>query len=153
MTDTDGDRSDGWKIVAVARYATAGFAALSVAAAAAPGSLARPAAAVDTILFAVGCVAFLLAYTRGVRRSRTEIVSIGGLYFLTGDVAGPDVRRTLLGALAVQVVVGLGAAATRPYTVLAAGVLVPIFGLGLGGYWASRHGRFPPRGDSTSDRG
>jgi hypothetical protein len=47
--------------------------------------------------------------------------------------------------LAAQVVVAVATAAARPFTTLAFGVLVPVFGVGLNGLWAARHGRFPPR--------
>jgi len=138
-----GTGSDG--ILAVARWVTATFVAVSAAAAVRPGPFGAPAAVVDGLLFAAGCGLFLAAYGRGVRRSRRDLIGIGGLYFLAGDVAPPAVRRTLLGALAVQVVTGIAAAAAQPYTIVATGVLAPVFGLGLCGYWASRHGRFDPR--------
>ena len=132
-------------ILAASRWGTIVFAVAAVAAAVWPAVLGRPALALDVALFAAGVVAFAAGYVGGVNRSRREVVGIGGLFFLTGEVAPPDVRRTLLGALVVQVVVGLGTAVARPYTDLAAGVLVPMYGLGLCGLWASRHGRFPRR--------
>ena len=55
-------------------------------------------------------------------------------------------RRPLLGLLVVQIVVGVGAAAIRPFTVLAFCVLAPLFGLGLITLWSARNCRFPPRG-------
>ncbi len=36
-------------------------------------------------------------------------------------------------------------AGVRLYTNLAAGILVPVFGLALCGLWAARHGRFAAR--------
>ncbi|MGD9797425.1 MAG: hypothetical protein AB7V15_04850 [Acidimicrobiia bacterium] len=89
---------------------------------------------------------------RGVRRalllaaarSRRDAVDLAGLFFLTRS-APREVRLRLLGPLAVQVVVGLGTASVRPFTPLAFGVLVPVYGLGLCGLWAARAGRFPPR--------
>ena len=132
-------------VLAAARWGTALFAATAVAAAVWPGTLGRPALVLDVVLFAAGVAAFAGGYLRGVDRSRRDLVSIGGLWFLAGGVAPATVRRDLLGALAVQVVVGLATAIARPYTDLAAGVLVPVYGLGLCGLWASRHGTFPPR--------
>lgn len=132
-------------IRAASRGGTAVFVVAAVAAAVSPGALGRPALVLDVVLFGGGVVAFAAGYLRGVNRSRREVVSIGGLWFLTAGVAPGPVRRDLLGALGVQVVVGLGTAVARPYTDLAAGVLVPMFGLGLCGLWASRHGTFPPR--------
>ncbi len=135
-------------ILVASRWGTAVFVLAAGAAAIWPGTVGRPALVLDVVLFAAGVAAFAAGYFRGVNRSRREVVSIGGLYFLTGEAAPPDVRRQLLGALAVQVVVGLGTAIVRPYTDLAGGVLVPMYGLGLCGLWASRYGRFPNRGPS-----
>ncbi len=132
-------------ILAASGWGTAAFVAAAVGAAVSPSTLGRPALVLDVALFAAGVVAFAAGYLRGVNRSRREVVSIGGLYFLTGEVAPPHVRRRLIGALVVQVVAGLGTAIARPYTDLAAGVLVPMYGLGLCGLWASRHGSFPKR--------
>ena len=135
----------GPAIVAAARWGTALFTAVAVAAVVWPSTVGRPALVLDVVLFATGVVAFAAGYLRGVNRSRREVVSIGGLWFLTAGVAPARVRVHLLGALAVQVAVGLATAVARPYTDLAAGVLVPMYGLGLCGLWASRHGTFPPR--------
>ena len=140
-------------ILAAARWGTALFVAAAVAAATAPDSLGRPALVLDVVLFTAGVAAFAAGYLRGVDRSRREVVSIGGLFFLTAGVAPPPVRRHLLGALAVQVVAGLATAVARPYTDLAAGVLVPMYGLGLCGLWSSRHGSFPPRPDPPARPG
>ena len=65
-------------------------------------------------------------------RSRREELSVAGLFLLSGS-APSDVRRLLLGALAVQTAVALATASVRPFTPLAFGVLVPTFGLGLCG--------------------
>jgi len=109
-------------------------------------SWARPAGvAVALVLFACGSVLFLAGYARAVERSRTEQVSVAGLYLLSGDVAPRRVKRLLLGLLVAQVVVALATAVARPYTTVAFGILVPMFGLGVIGSWAARHGWFPPR--------
>jgi hypothetical protein len=55
------------------------------------------------------------------------------------------VRRLLDGSLAVQVIVGFVTASARPFTTLAFGVLVPMFGGGCNGLWGARHGSFGPR--------
>ena len=75
-----------------------------------------------------------------------EELSVAGVFFLSGSAPAP-VRRALLGDLTVQVVVALATATARPYTPLAFGVLVPVFGLGMCGLWGATAGRFPPRGD------
>ncbi len=104
-----------------------------------------PAFVVAVALFLAGCAAFVGAYARAVSRSRRELISVADVFFLVGGVAPPPVRRVLLGALALQVAVALGTAIARPYSSLAAGTLVPLYGLGLCGRWASRHGTFQPR--------
>ncbi len=100
--------------------------------------------AVAVGLFLAGCVLFLAAYARGVARSRTDEVAVTNLFFLPGGVPS-GVRRSLFGSLAVQVIMALGTAIARPYTSLAAGALVPMYGLGLCGLWSARHGTFAPR--------
>lgn len=137
----------GGPVVRASLAGTAAFAVAAVAAAVAPGALAVPAAVLDLVLFTLGLVAFAAALLRAAGRSRREELSISGLFLLTGS-APPPVRRALLGALAVQVVVALATASIRPFTPLAFGVLVPTFGLGACGLWAARHGAFPARGQA-----
>jgi hypothetical protein len=103
------------------------------------------AVAVDLGLFAIGCTAFLGAYAIAIGRSRTEEIGVASLYFLTNKVAPNRVRVSLLGAFAVQCIVAVTAASVRPFTTAAFSVLVPMFGLGLNGVWAARHGTFGPR--------
>jgi hypothetical protein len=113
--------------------------------AAAVAEPARPVAvAVSLALFVLGTAAMALALLRAAGRSRTDEVTVPGVFFLT-ESAPPAVRRHLLGALAVQVVVALATAAARPFTSLAFGILVPVYGLGLAGLWGARHGQFGPR--------
>ncbi|HEX3393464.1 MAG TPA: hypothetical protein VHS52_02965 [Acidimicrobiales bacterium] len=120
---------------------------VTAAAAAVTGSsalLQAVAFAVAVALFLAGCLLFFAAYARGVARSRTDEVAVTTLYFLAGAVP-PGVRRSLLGSLGVEVAVALATATARPYTSLAAGALVPMYGLGLCGLWSASHGVFPPR--------
>jgi len=127
--------------------ATAGTSALALTVdpdGSTTGWLEKAAFTVAVLLFLAGCVLFLAAYARGVARSRTDEVAVTTLFFLAGRVA-PTVRRSLFGSLGVQVVVALGTAIAHPYTSLAAGALVPMYGIGLCGLWSARHGSFPPR--------
>lgn len=110
------------------------------------------AAITALVLFAAGVFAFLWSYYNAVQRSRTEELSVMQLYVLVGPPTPSPVRRVMLTALAVQVLVGIGTALARtdgadgsPGTSLALGVLVPMFGLGMNGLWAAYHGTFPPR--------
>jgi hypothetical protein len=43
------------------------------------------------------------------------------------------------------VIVAVVGAALRPFSPLAFGILVPVFGLGCAGLWAAHHGSFGPR--------
>ena len=109
-------------------------------------SWTRPVAvAVDLGLFAVGCTAFLGAYAIAIGRSRTEEIGVASLYLLTNRVAPNPVRIRLLVPFAVQCVVAVTVASVRPFTAAAFAVLVPMYGLGLNGVWAARHGTFGPR--------
>ena len=132
---------------------TAVFTATAAAAAVAPDSFKPLALVTAIVLFAGGCGAFLWAFGLVAARSRTEQLEQAQIWFLTGPPTPPEVRRSLLGALGVQVVVGLATAGVRPYTSLAAGVLVPMWGVGLCGLWAARHGTFPARPPDTRRRG
>jgi len=107
--------------------------------------------AIDLALFAIGCFAFIWSYFSAVQRSRTDEISVAGLFALAGGVAPRRITMVMNSCLAAQVVVGLIGAIVRSSTdgragsTLAFGVLVPIFGLGLNGLWSSRLGVFPPR--------
>lgn len=98
--------------------------------------------AVSIGLFLAGSVAFFVAYARAVGRSRHELIGIGGLYFMA-DSAPRPVRRSMMGSFAAQVVLVLVAVVARPFSSLVFTSLAPIFGLGLAGWWVSRHGTFP----------
>ena len=117
----------------------------SAAAALAPDSFGILHAVLSCVLFAVGTGAFLWAYALGVTRSRTDLVTIPGLFFLAGSTAPAEVRRPFRIALAVEVVAVVAAASIRPYTEVAFGILAPMFALGLMATWGGRHGRFGPR--------
>lgn len=137
---------------------TAVFTVSAVWAAAATGGFARTqGVAVALGLFAFGVVAFLAGYWTAVQRSRHDELSVAELYFHTGAAIPRSVKRPMLTALALQCVVGLGTALSRPTTdgrpgsSLAFGVLVPMFGLGLNGLWAARHGAFGPRRAASID--
>lgn len=121
------------------------FVVTAVAAAAAPSAFEPVALAVAAGLFAAGCAAFLWAFFAMAGRSRTAQLELGQVWFLIGSPTPPTVRRSLLASFAVEVVAGFATAGARPYTSLAAGVLVPVYGLALCGLWAARHGAFPPR--------
>ncbi|MDE0928413.1 MAG: hypothetical protein OSA06_06605 [Acidimicrobiales bacterium] len=134
----------GQNIIRASRLGTLGFTLMAVLSVLYAGPLRALGLLVNLGLFLAGCVTFLLAFFRAVGRSRTENIGVGGLYFLAG-CAPQVVRRQLMGALSIQVMVAFTAASFRPFTTVASTVLVPVFGLGLAGLWGSRHGNFGPR--------
>ena len=141
----DGDEEQpGAGLVLLSWAGTGVFAAVATIATLLPDEAARPAAVVDGLLFVIGVVAFLWAYGLAVGRSRTDAIGIGGLFFLSGS-APRVVRFRMLAALGVQILIAVVSASIRPYTAVAFGILVPMFGLGLAGLWGARHGTFPPR--------
>lgn len=143
-----GGGATGAGVVAADLVGSVVFASAAVLATVWPEALAVPVAVLDVALFAAGCVAFVWSFLVVVARSRTEAISVASTYFLTGGTAPSPVRLVLLGALAAQVVVALATASIRPFTALAFGILVPVYGLGLNGLWAARHGSFPGRADA-----
>ena len=109
-----------------------------------PDSFATPTAIVSGSLFVFGCVAFFWAYAVAVARSRTDLIGIGGLYFLAGT-APRVIRYRLRLSLALEIAAALVSASIRPFTPMAFGFLVPVFGLGMCGLWGARHGTFEPK--------
>ncbi|HVE47012.1 MAG TPA: hypothetical protein VNA57_09745 [Acidimicrobiales bacterium] len=128
----------------LAFVATAGLATVS-------GPTDLVALVVALGLFAAGTAAFTAAFVIAVRRSRTEQILVPSLFFLQGSAPAP-VRRRLFASLAIEVVVAFVTAAVRPNTSLAFGILAPMYGLGLAGLWAARHGEFPLRPRSAEER-
>lgn len=126
--------------------ATVGFVISSVLAAAFPGPLRIPFAVLSCILFGIGTIAFLSAYGQALNRSRTDQISIPGIYGLSRSC--PKAVQWRFHALTlVQTVAAVTTASIRPFTAQAFGILVPMLGLGLGGLWAARHGVFGERDD------
>jgi hypothetical protein len=123
---------------------TAVFVVVSFLAVTATG-LQPLATGVDLALFAAGTGAFIVALARAVARSRHDVLTLPGVFFLQGS-APALVRRHLLASLAVEVVVAFTAAGLRPYTSLAFGILAPVYGLALAGWWGATRGRFEARG-------
>jgi len=136
----------GSRLIGLDVAGTALFTVTAAVAAVAGGWSLWPAFVVQLALFVAGLALFVAAYATAVARSREAEMGIGGLFFLAGrDTAPAAVRRWLLGAFAVQCVVALAAAAARPFSGLAFAVLAPLFGVGVQGLWAARHGQFAPR--------
>jgi hypothetical protein len=143
MSD-DTSELQGDAIITVSWIGTGVYAVTAVIATVFPDGFGVVATTVSLVLFAIGCAVFLWAYLVAVQRSRTDLIGIGGLYFLQGT-APRTVQFRLLGSLVVEVVVAVVTASIRLYSALAFGFLVPVFGLGMCGLWAARHGTFEPR--------
>ena len=128
------------------KIAWAGVAVQALAAAGALASAAGrgPHVVVCVLLGMGGLVASALAFVRAVSRSRAELVDVAGLFLLLGS-APRRTRRWLWAAVAAQTALGVAAAAARPYTSLAFGVLTPLWAYGLTILWNARYGAFPPR--------
>ncbi len=120
------------------------FSICAVLTAVAPHTFVALGVGVSLVLFFAGIGLFLWAYAVAVNRSRTDLIGLGGLFFLVGS-APRGVQRSLLGSFAVEIVVALVTAAVHPFTPLAFGVLAPMYGLALCGLWAAKWGTFPPR--------
>ena len=91
------------------------------------------------------------AFFIAVNRSRVDAIGVGGLYFGAGSTPRV-VRWHLLGATTMQLVAGIVTASIRPFTPLAFGTLVWIFGIGMMGLWTARYGEFEPT-DEPVDNG
>lgn len=122
------------------------FVITAVAAAIRPPWFQAVALAVALALFAVGMITMLWAFGIAVNRSRVDAIGVGGLYFGAGSTP-KVVRWHILGATSLQAVTGIATAAARPFTSLAFGTLVWIFGIGMMGLWTARNGEFEPTDD------
>jgi hypothetical protein len=135
-------------VVKPAVWSTVVFAVGSAVAVASEGAAAF-VAIFDLVLFALGCLVFVRTLLGAAQRSRTEELSIAGIWLLSGQPR--EIQRWLLGCLGAQLLIALVAAGLRPYTSVAFGVLVPTFGLSLCGLWAVRSGTFPPRASGRTN--
>ena len=146
MGDIEEDEVEpGGGIVNASFVGTGALVATSAAAAIAPDTFGLVHAGLSLVLFVVGTGALLWAYALGVSRSRTDLMSVPGLFFLAGNAAPASTRRAFRVAVAVEVVAVVAAASIRPYTEVAFGILAPMYGLGLMGVWGGRYGAFPSR--------
>ncbi len=150
-TDADDGPEPGGGLVNATFLGTGALVATSAAAAVAPNAFGAVHAVLSIGLFVVGTGALLWAYALGVSRSRTELVTVPGLFFLAGEVAPQATRRAMRIATAVEVVAVVVAASIRPYSEVAFGVLAPMYGLGMMGVWGGRYGEFPARPLKSSE--
>lgn len=141
-------------LVGLAKGSTLLFVLVQVVAAAVPeGVPLAMSVLVSLVLFVLGCFAFLVGFGSAVSRSRDEEITLGGLVFLSGTAPVP-IRRVFMACLAAQVAVAVAAAAVRPFTPVAFGILTPMWGIGLMTSWGGRYGEFGAvqvRGEEPAD--
>lgn len=155
MTERDALRED--RIVQASWAGTALFAATTLPSAfgAEVGSVA---VVVALVLFIASIPISLFSLARAaVRVARlTERITVTGLFFLLPDVAPAkggtevaprSVRRHLLAALVVTVLVTAITASDEPF-----GVLVPVYPLSLVGLWGALLGTYPQIPDPGQGR-
>lgn len=139
------DEAPGHAVVRVAVIGTGLLVAASLAAALWPSTFSTIDAVLSGVLFVIGSGAMLWAYARGISRSRADLITISGLFFLAGQVAPRSIRRVFWLVVTIEVVAVFAAGFARPYGEVAFGILAPMYGLGLMSVWGARHGSFPPR--------
>lgn len=132
----------GRPIVDVDGAGTVALAVVSLVTAIFPGDGSEIASLVVAgLLFVGGCGAFAVGFVRALARSRTEVVDLPGIFWLTGS-APPEVARRLRWLVIAQCAIAVvSVAVVRPPF----GVMAPVWGIGLITLWAANHGTFPPR--------
>jgi hypothetical protein len=138
----------GQRIVVASWVTIALFAAVTIPDALGVDALDTVAATVSLVLFLVSLPIWLYAFGLAlVRSTRGDDIAVGSWVFLTPS-APRDVRRHLLGATGVCIVVAAATAWPNPF-----GVLVPMLSLGFAALWGARHGVYPPRKVPASTKG
>ncbi len=147
-----GEPIAGTAIVRLDLAGTVAFVAAGAAGATLDGLGVGLMIVTSLVLFAIGTATFIWSFFVAAERSRTDELGVAALYLLTGPTAPMPVKRVMVVGLLVQVaasvafaVIGFSGLADDEVNPMAFGILVPMFGIGLNGLWASRHGRFGPR--------
>jgi hypothetical protein len=129
------------KSIVVASWVTlAIFAIVAIADALGLHALNTPATVVSVSLFLASLVIWVYAFALAlVRSARGDDIAVASWVFLTPS-APKEIRRHLLGATGVCIVVALATAWANPFS-----VLVPMLPLGFAALWGARHGVYPAR--------
>jgi len=135
----------GRRIVIAAWTTLALFALVAIPNAAGLHVLWSTVTVVSLLLFLASLPIWIYAFGLAlVRSTRGDDIVVSSWVFLTGS-APAEVRRQLMRAVALSVVLGLGTVWANPF-----GVLVPMLTLGLAALWGARHGEFPARATATA---
>jgi len=137
------------KAIIVASWATVGiFAVVAIADAVGLHALNTAAAFVSLVLFLGSLPIWVYAFGLAlVRSSRGDDIAVASWVFLTPS-APKEIRRHLLGATGVCIVVALATAWANPFS-----VLVPMLPLGLAALWGAKYGVYPARRSPTVAKG
>lgn len=129
------------KAIVVASWSTlAVFAVVAAPYALGVDALKTPAAVVSVVLFLASLPIWIYAFGLVlVRSTRGDDIAVASWVFLTPS-APKSIRRHLLGATGVSVVLAFATAWANPF-----GVLVPMLPLGCAALWGARHGVYPAR--------
>jgi hypothetical protein len=130
----------GPRIVIASWAAIALFAVVAGLDAIGLDALDDAAVGVCVALFLVSLPVWIYAFGLAVVRSgRGDDIAVASLFFLQGS-APAGVRKHLMAATGISVVIAAATAFANPFS-----VLVPMLPLGLAGLWGARHGTYPPR--------
>ena len=137
------------KAIIVASWATVGiFAVVSIADAVGLHALNAAAAFVSLALFLASLPIWVYAFGLAlVRSSRGDDIAVASWVFLTPS-APKELRRQLLGATGVCIVVALATGWANPFS-----VLVPMLPLGFAALWGAKYGVYPARRSPTVAKG
>jgi hypothetical protein len=139
----------GGRIVAASWVSLAIFAVVAIPDALGASVFETPAAIVSLGLFLISLPIWIYSFGLViVRSSRGDNVEVISWVFLTGNAAPREIRRHLLGATAVSIVLGLATAWANPFS-----VLVPMLSLGFAALWGARHGTYPARPEPVAVKG
>lgn len=137
------------KAIVVASWSTLGvFALVATCDAAGLHALNTSATIVSVTLFLASLPIWIYAFGLAlVRSARGDDIAVASWVFLTPS-APKELRRQLLGATGVCIVVAFATAWANPFS-----VLVPMLPLGFAALWGARHGEYPARRESTVLKG
>ncbi len=130
----------GEAIVRADLIGTIALAVVSIATGVAPTDATELASLIVAgVLFVGGCAAFAVGFLRAVGRSRTEVIDLPGLFWLTASAPEGARRRLRALVIAQSVIAVASVAVVRPPF----GVMAPVWGVGLVTLWTGRYGTFP----------